>query len=180
MLTSQELAGLKINVMAPWKLPIQIYLGILLLLPFVLPAQTYTDADRIRMRREAEETVKYYFFGLNQLGDASERAKQWREDDINNMLANYFESSNVPIYNDLIRNNRDSSFLSAREYLENVDKLYQKGVDFEYNLNLKNPCFQRIGDENFYLVKIEVAKNQKVSSIPIMLPISTGTRWIFM
>ncbi len=121
-------------------------------------AQSYTDSDRIRMRKEAEDLVENYEFGLNQLGDPSERARRWRLDDINNIISNYFESSEVQIYDDLSRSGLDSVYYSAREYLERVDELYQQGVDFEYNLRLRNPCFQKIGDQNFYFVKAEVSK----------------------
>lgn len=124
----------------------------------LLSAQSYSDADRIRMRKEAENLINLYEFGLNQLGSANERDRRWREDDINNILTNYFESSSVSIFDDLSRENADSSFLSAREYLEKIGEFYSKGVTFDYNLSFKNPCFQKIGDENFYFVKAVVSK----------------------
>ena len=123
-----------------------------------LKGQSYTDADRIRMRKEAEDLINLYEFGLNQLGSANERDRRWREDDINNILTNYFEGSSVTIFDDLSRENADSSSYSAREYLEKVGELYSKGVVFDYNLIFKNPCFQKIGDQNFYFVKAVVAK----------------------
>ncbi|NJL13672.1 MAG: hypothetical protein HC913_12160 [Microscillaceae bacterium] len=77
---------------------------------------TYTNADRIRMQKEAESLINQYEFNLNQIGAARNGL---REDDINLTLSNIMASSDVLIYNDLIRQRRDSgsSFQEARAYL---------------------------------------------------------------
>ncbi|GAB4404984.1 MAG: hypothetical protein OHK0053_30690 [Microscillaceae bacterium] len=119
---------------------------------------TYTNADRIRMQKEAESLINQYEFNLNQIGAAR---NSLREDDINLTLSNVMASSDVLIYNDLVRQRRDSgsSFQEARAYLENIHPLYPSGVKFEYSINLKNPCYLRQGTETFYYVKAEVFKN---------------------
>ncbi len=139
------------------------YLGLVLflgglVLPLLSYAQNFTEADRLRMRRETESLLENYVFGLNQIGDASDRAKRWRDDDINNILTNYFESTEVPVYNDVERENLNNESFSALQYLQTIGRLYEQGVNFQYRLNLKNPCFEIVGDETFYFVKVEVSK----------------------
>ncbi len=133
-------------------------LFILTYCPSLLTAQinTYTDADRLKMRKEADLLVSRYVFNLNSIGNTTNEVL--RNDDINKTLETTFESSTVPIYDDLSRSNQGKVNLSARDYLERIYKYYPNGIKFEYSTNLKNPCYKRIDDKNFYEVKVEVFK----------------------
>lgn len=135
-----------------------LYLALYFYPSILLQAQinTYTDADRSRMLREADKLVEDYKNNLNSIASATN--KQFQNDDINKTLSSFFESSNSPVYDDLSRSNQEKKTVTVRDYLEGIPKYYPGGVKFEYSTNLKNPCYQRINDQNFYVVKAEVFK----------------------
>ncbi len=117
---------------------------------------TYTDAERSKMLKEADDLIRRYSANLNSIASAT--SEQFRNDDVDATLVYMFESSNTPIYDDLSRSNPEQKTLFARTYLERIHAYYPSGVKFEYSTNLKNPCYQKIDNKNFYLVKAEVFK----------------------
>lgn len=136
------------------------FLSIILFMLFspILRGQSYTDEDGIRMRQEAEELAKAYFYGLNEIGKVGNYAERFREDNIENFLTNYTESTESLIYNDLIKDNPDTSYITAREYVNLISELYPNGVKYTTTFSLKSPCYQQIDDESFYFVKVEADK----------------------
>ncbi|MCU0444799.1 MAG: hypothetical protein MUE85_07755 [Microscillaceae bacterium] len=124
-------------------------------------AQTNEETFR-KMLDDAEKCVKNYVYGLNQIGKP-ESENPFKLQDIDNCLKNYFENSNVRVYNDItrVKDNTNPNF-SAREYLEKVMNWYTKGVEFKYNLaKPEDPCKQTDPNGDYYLVRVKVAKELK-------------------
>lgn len=121
----------------------------------------YKDEDRIKMRNDAEELLKNYFFNLNQIGEDNPTARDFRGDDINTILSGNIENQSVQLYNDITRvKDKDRDYFDARDYLNKIGfELYKTGVQFNYiTLNVKNPCYEsRVGDK-YYFVKIEILR----------------------
>jgi hypothetical protein len=125
-------------------------------------AQSPNEETFRKMLDDAEKCVKNYVYGLNQIGK-SESENAFKQPDIENILRNYIENSNIKIYNDItrVKDNTNPTF-SAREYLEKITLWYTKGVEFKYNLaKPEDPCKQNDSDGEYYSIRVSVAKELK-------------------
>ena len=117
-----------------------------------------TDSDKKRMRKEATDCVESYFIALNQIGSTGKIDQVWRDSDIEYLIKNYLESSDVAIYNDLDRKPTGIDFMEAKKYLNTIHEKYPLGVKFTKKMNLKEPCFKGVGSKKFFIVIVEVEK----------------------
>lgn len=125
-------------------------------------AQTPTQEEAQQMRRDAIKCAESYLKGINQLGDISENARRWREDDKTIILDELFASRGVNVYNDLARvRDKQTEKLSIPEYLEKIELWYPQGITFDYRMNAPLNCWMRENGETYYYVKIEVEKKIK-------------------
>jgi hypothetical protein len=124
-------------------------------------AQTNEETFR-KMLDDAEKCVKNYVFGLNQIG---KKDNEFKQPDIENILKNYIENSNIRVYNDItrVKDNTNPNF-SAREYLEKITLWYTEGIEFKYSFSKpEDPCKQIDPNGDFYSVRITAAKELKGS-----------------
>ncbi len=125
-------------------------------------SQNPTQEEAQRMRRDAIKCAESYLKGINQLGDISENARRWREDDKSLILDDLFASRGVNVYNDLARvRDKQTEKLSIPEYLEKIELWYPQGITFDYRMNAPINCWIRENGETYYFVKIEVQKKIK-------------------
>jgi hypothetical protein len=113
----------------------------------------FKKEDGDRMKKEAEALVLQYFEGLKEVGNPRNIYKQ---EDIDQMITNQFESASTPIYDDLSRGNANQASFNARVYLGRVAAWYKYGVTFNFNYRIDLLCPN--SQENYYYVKVACKK----------------------
>jgi hypothetical protein len=122
-------------------------------------AQDIKEEDIKKMKDAAEKVMRSYLLSLNSIGRADAISITTQYDDIAITIQNYFENSSVLVYNDIMRvRSAEAEYLNIKEYMEKIIPNYQKGVTFQYNWNIKNPCLIREPNSSYFLLRVVTQK----------------------